>query len=65
MKLSLPRAIPALLLAFVLIACGAGGQAAPQVPTAAPPRLAPAAPTAAATVQLNVPLVLTAPPSAT
>jgi glutaminyl-peptide cyclotransferase len=54
------RTIPA-LLALVLIACGTGGQAAPLLPATPSPNLA----AAAATVQVNVPLVLTAPPSAT
>jgi glutamine cyclotransferase len=45
------------LLALLLSACGAGGQAAPRLP--------PDAPSAAATIQANLPLVLTAPPSAT
>jgi glutamine cyclotransferase len=55
----------ALLLATVLIACGTGGQAAPQVPATAPTRPAPAAPTATATVQISMPVIITAPPSAT
>jgi glutamine cyclotransferase len=44
------------LLALLLSACGAGGQAAPRLPPEAP---------AAATIQANLPLMLTAPPSAT
>jgi glutamine cyclotransferase len=63
--------MPALLLMLVLIACGAGGQAAPTVPTAVLPPLAPATltaattPTAVATTQVNIPLARTTSPSAT
>jgi glutaminyl-peptide cyclotransferase len=60
MKLCTSRTVPALLLSFVLVACG-GGQAPPLVSTAASPSSA----STAATVQANVPLVLTASPSAT
>jgi glutaminyl-peptide cyclotransferase len=68
--------MPALLLILVLIACGAGPQAAPIVPTAMLPPLAPATraaatltaaatPTIVATVQVHIPLALTTSPSAT
>ena len=46
----------ALLLALLLSACGAGGQAAPRLPPDAP---------GAATNQANLPLAITAPPSVT